>query len=555
VTAKLQFMTERGITSSLNTVLVAGQSVRPPPTTFTAPVPRVNTAPNYYVNTAPPVNVFLTEVAIDGGAPPHVSSPVHQIRPSQLREPRYSTITSKAPVRAGRNSNTKCLPPVQNLTHMAIASYRRQENQKIRNKQIQQQQQIASTFGVVTHGLHDTQYSKPKQRLNNIPLRDRDERSFQKHLTDLHAELSGKKDFSTNFGKLAPKRGPSSTYSGEGSVSSYKSAPPTSRSVVSSMSGVSGTYFNDYSNMIEASSHLSEVSAHSAKSTTSIKQPEQQNDEVLPLITTTQENEEAPLDEEFDHDDAEGSIISEPYSTNSYSTTYSSVVSRGSRYSDVTRSSAATSVSGSSYYSIGSDADHDRIIQLEDSLRNEELAARKVQKQLADIQAKQQALMNKLDPSQREKLEVPSSSRSKSRNTHRSRKSESKQEEQETPVDDNTSERKRHRRHNRRRHRHRSEQGDNDDNVSVVSHRSVRSVQMEHELKEKEKEINRLQGLMTEMASTIAKSDPKMLQVLKSVVDETKPSTPSAATPPTVPNNSSRSKGSIYSNKSTIVFG
>jgi hypothetical protein len=571
-------MTERGITSSLNTVLVSGHSVKPPPITYNAPAVSVRTAPPtapayFTVPPTVPPNVFITEVAIEGGAP----SPVHYIKPAQLREPKYSNITSKAQVHAGRNNNTRCLPPVQNLTHMAIASYKRQEKEKHRNKQLQQNS--LSQFGVVTHGLHDNQYtSKPKRQLVTIPLRERDEKSFQRHLLDLHAELSKKQDFNTNFGKHNQKHKPmrpttpNSAYSGEGSVISNRSAPPTARSGVSTLSVASSE-----KSSVSASTMKSE-SVKSVKSTVSNveenvdlplisqRSQEQQPDNAEITVEGTLE-ELAAEDNNMSEagDEMEDSIISEPYSHNSYSTSYSGSIISSSSYSgytDVTRSGTGSIVSGSYY--IGSDADHDRIVQLEESLRSEEQATRKVQRALADIQAKQQALLSKLNPEDREKLQTamppPSSRRSvKSRNSNKPRLSDRSVMEDGSVVE---TERKQRRHHHRRRH-HRSSDASvqEDDAVSVVSHQShrsnvsLKSVEMEKELRQKDKEITRLQGLMTEMASTIAKSDPKMLQVLKNVVDGTKTEEQKQEPKPVqTPQNSTRSRGSVYSNKSSIVF-
>jgi hypothetical protein len=537
---------ERGITSSLNTVLVSGQSVRPTQLAFSTP--SVSSTPTlagqsqstYFspisIGAPPGPNVFLTEVTIDGAPPPQVLLPVQQIKPAQLKEQHYSNITSRVPVHNGRQVNTKSLPPVQNLTHLAIASHKRQEKEKLRQKQLQQLQVFNNSFGVATHGLHDSQFTKPKKHLVQIPLRNRDEKSFQKHLADLHAALSAKVDLSTNFGKHIPKirqQVPTSTNSGEQSVISIRSA----------------TSHKSSHSERSRNSHISEISLKSHNS--AVEQPKE---EPLPAITqrSLQEqqsiNQEAQITEEKTSDlddkrdvEEKESVYSEPISYNSHKTSISVVSGSNRSYSDVTRSGTGSVLSGSYY--IGSDADHDRIVQLEENLRNEEAATRKVQKALADIQAKQQALLSKLDPTEREKLKIPLSPRSQRSN--RSSKVVSSEEAQQ--EDENQ-----HKSYYRRRHRHHKEYA-HEDAVRVISHHSTQSspsAQMEIELREKEKEIFRLQGLMTEMATTIARSDPKMMKILKNAVEASGEKKDYRDW-----NSNTRSGKSIYSNQSSIVFG
>jgi hypothetical protein len=332
-------------------------------------------------------------------------------------EPRYMSVTRNMDIQnLNRLMNTMSdLPPVQNLTSIAIRNKMHDRMAIIKTQQKQTNDLLATGgIGAAAYHARENQYDSKNKQKQPFPLRQ----SLNPNLNAL-SKILNSNDFSTRFSHHAPMSEPGtapaydnddaisvrdSVYSGESRASrrstGSRSSSKTDRSERSDLRSEKSDRTDNLppisSPKSVASVAQSTQSAPSVRSSGSHRSHRSSNSErshkrhKSPSAKSHREETSAEVEDNFDNIDA---------------VSVQSRRSVRSGHSEMSGMSAASKRSRrSEYFSIGSDAESDRIIQLEENLRAEEEARIHVQQALTDVQQRQYELLKRLDPDQREKF-------------------------------------------------------------------------------------------------------------------------------------------------------
>nr|CAG4709238.1 unnamed protein product [Naegleria fowleri] len=239
-------------------------------------------------------------------------------------------------------------PPIQEL-----ANYMNALNRKVQQKKFSGIDQRNSLHQpIVVHSYKDSQFNNGLRKLPPPPKKDAfyplKKLNKRKQIEELAAELSKKDNFEHDFSK------------------------------------------HSINNEDDKVSVRSKHSSTSSKSKT-----------LPPLNPNTREQMSDAISQAFSdlNPDAVAESPTKPINDDKFDT--KSIFSTRSKYSQKSRKSKLSELS----FSIGSDAESDRIRQLEHSLKHEEEARRNILKILEEIQQKQEFLLNKLSQQEREQFE------------------------------------------------------------------------------------------------------------------------------------------------------